>query len=95
MFQDLQAPEGTAHPILQVDAIRFLNTFRNQVRFCSRNHGSRTHSIQIAIQLTKDQLLMVLPHLAQHLRSRNYVVYTYAAVTIERILFTRDGAILR
>lgn len=32
VFQDLQASEGTVHPILQVDAIRFLNTFRNQVR---------------------------------------------------------------
>jgi hypothetical protein len=32
VFQDLQALEGTVHPILQVDAIRFLNTFRNQVR---------------------------------------------------------------
>ena len=31
VFQDLQAAHGTAHPILQVDAIRFLLTFRNQV----------------------------------------------------------------
>lgn len=34
VFQDLQAARGTVHPILQVDAIRFLLTFRNQVR-CS------------------------------------------------------------
>lgn len=32
VFQDLQAAHGTVHPILQVDAIRFLLTFRNQVR---------------------------------------------------------------
>ena len=31
VFQDLQAEEGSIHPILQVDAIRFLYTFRNQV----------------------------------------------------------------
>ena len=31
VFQDLQAAHGTAHPILQVDAIRFFLTFRNQV----------------------------------------------------------------
>ena len=31
VFQDLQAQEGSIHPILQVDAIRFLHTFRNQV----------------------------------------------------------------
>jgi exportin-2 (importin alpha re-exporter) len=31
VFEDLQAASGTVHPILQVDAIRFLLTFRNQV----------------------------------------------------------------
>ena len=31
IFQDLQASQGAVHPILQVDAIRFLYTFRNQV----------------------------------------------------------------
>ena len=30
---DLQAAPGTVHPILQVDAIRYLYTFRNQVGF--------------------------------------------------------------
>ena len=29
---DLQAAPGAVHPILQVDAIRYLYTFRNQVR---------------------------------------------------------------
>jgi exportin-2 (importin alpha re-exporter) len=29
---DLQAAPGSVHPILQVDAIRYLYTFRNQVR---------------------------------------------------------------
>lgn len=29
--QDLQAASGVVHPILEVDAIRFLYTFRNQV----------------------------------------------------------------
>lgn len=46
MFQDLQAPEGTLHPILQVDAIRFLSTFRNQVRLFSRDCWPRTYLIQ-------------------------------------------------
>ena len=31
VFQGLRAAHGTAHPILQVDAIRFLLTFRSQV----------------------------------------------------------------
>ncbi|TFK71152.1 importin alpha re-exporter [Pluteus cervinus] len=71
VFQDLQAQPGSIHAILQVDAIRFLYTFRNQ--------------------LTKPQLLSVLPILVTHLDSNNYVVYTYAAITIDRILSIRQG----
>ncbi|KAF8425801.1 Cse1-domain-containing protein [Boletus edulis BED1] len=70
-FQDLQDAHGMVHPILQVDAVRFLLTFRNQ--------------------LTKEQLLSVLPVLVKHLTSDTYVAYTYAAVTIDRILFTKKG----
>lgn len=32
VFEDLQAEAGSVQPILQVDAIRYLYTFRNQVR---------------------------------------------------------------
>ncbi|EJD41525.1 importin alpha re-exporter [Auricularia subglabra TFB-10046 SS5] len=67
--EDLQAEPGSVHPILQVDAIRFLHTFRGQ--------------------LTKEQLLQVLPMLIRHLHSTNYVCFTYAAIAIERILFIR------
>jgi exportin-2 (importin alpha re-exporter) len=36
VFADLDAQEGSVHPILQVDAIRYLLSFRNQVNaFCS------------------------------------------------------------
>jgi exportin-2 (importin alpha re-exporter) len=70
VFSDLQAT-SSVHQILQVDAIRFLHTFRNQ--------------------LTKEQLLSVLPLLVQHLQSTSYVAYTYAAITIERILFIKQG----
>ena len=41
------------------------------------------------LQLTKDQLVSVLPMLVQHLQSSNYVIYSYAAITIERILFIK------
>ncbi|OBZ72875.1 Importin-alpha re-exporter [Grifola frondosa] len=72
VFQDLQADMSSVHPILQVDAIRFLYTFRNQ--------------------LVKPQLLSVLPLLVRHLASDNYVCYTYAAISIERILFIKQGS---
>ncbi|ESK86419.1 importin-alpha export [Moniliophthora roreri MCA 2997] len=68
VYEDLES-QGGVHPILQVDAIRFLYTFRNQ--------------------LTKPQLLSVLPLLVRHLKSDNYVTYTYAAITIERVLAIR------
>ncbi|TFK45700.1 importin alpha re-exporter [Heliocybe sulcata] len=71
VLQDLQAPPSSIHPVLQVDAIKFLYTFR--------------------AQLSKEQLLAVLPLLQQHLSSDNPVCYTYAAVAIERILFVRKG----
>ncbi|KAF5386293.1 hypothetical protein D9757_008606 [Collybiopsis confluens] len=83
VFPDLQALEGKideddeeqgakggVHPILKIDAIRFLYTFRNQ--------------------LTKQQLLAVLPLLIKALDdSENYVTYTYAAIAIEKVLGIR------
>ncbi|KAL0945218.1 hypothetical protein HGRIS_000730 [Hohenbuehelia grisea] len=46
-------------------------------------------------QLTKPQLLSVLPLLVRHLGSENYVTYTYAAITIDRILFIKqEGRLL-
>lgn len=70
VYSDLEAGPGTVHPILQVDAIKFLYMFRNQ--------------------LTKAQLLSVLPVLVQHLQSDSYVTVTYAAISIERILFMKQ-----
>ncbi|GAA5874339.1 hypothetical protein JCM16303_005817 [Sporobolomyces ruberrimus] len=46
-------------------------------------------------QLTKEQLLSVLPLLIPHLQNPAFVIHTYAALTIERILFIKqDGAFL-
>ena len=42
-------------------------------------------------QLTKPQLLSVLPLLSQHLAYDNYVICTYVAITIDRILSMRQG----
>lgn len=69
VFVDLQGNAPHVHPILQVDAIKYLHTFRNQ--------------------LTKEQLLSVLPLLVRHLESPSYVTCSYAAITIERILFLK------
>jgi exportin-2 (importin alpha re-exporter) len=42
-------------------------------------------------QLTKDQLLSVIPMLAPHIQSDNFVIHSYAAMTIERILFIKQN----
>lgn len=63
---DLLADTGV-EPILKVDAIKFLYTFRSI--------------------LTKEQWNAAFPPLVKNLASSNYVVYTYAAIAVERVLF--------
>ncbi|KAJ3054316.1 importin-alpha export receptor [Rhizophlyctis rosea] len=67
VLPDLQVGgEGGIHPIIKVDAIKYLVLFRSQ--------------------LDKQVLSQIFPALLQHLGSDNYVVYTYAAICIEKIL---------
>ncbi|CAL5868610.1 uncharacterized protein PFLUO_LOCUS2837 [Penicillium psychrofluorescens] len=70
LASDLIAEDGV-HPILKVDAIKYLYTFRSII--------------------TKEQWQQVLPVLVKHLASSNYVVYTYAAIAVERALFLSDA----
>lgn len=68
---DLLADAGV-EPILKVDAIKYLYTFRSQ--------------------LTKAQWSAAFPPLVKNLASSNYVVYTYAAIAVERVLvLTNDN----
>lgn len=69
IYQDLTG--SVVHPILKVDAIKYIYTFRNQ--------------------LNKAQLIEILPILASFLESDEFVLYTYSAITIERILSIREG----
>lgn len=43
-------------------------------------------------QLSKEQWKVALSPLVQNLNSDNYVVYTYAAIAVERVLFLTDDA---
>lgn len=43
-------------------------------------------------QLTKDQWSAAFPPLIKNMASDNYVVYTYAAIAVERVLFLTDDA---
>lgn len=66
---DLLADAGV-EPILKVDAIKYLYTFRSQ--------------------LTKEQWMAAFHPLVKNLGSSNYVVYTYAAIAVERVLALTD-----
>ena len=58
------------HPILTVDAIKFVQTLRSQV---IHQHWHE-----------------IFPLLVKHLTSSNFVIYTYSAIAIERILQMSD-----
>jgi len=68
---DLLADTGV-EPILKVDAIKYLYTFRSQ--------------------LTKAQWSAAFPPLVKNLASSHYVVYTYAAIAVERVLFLTNDS---
>lgn len=53
-------------PILKVDAIKYLYTFRSQI--------------------SKEQWHVAFPLLVKHLDSSDYIVYSYSAVALERVM---------
>ena len=61
---------GDVEPILKVDAIKYLYSFRSLI--------------------TKEQWQQVMPLLVNRLGDQNYVVYTYAAIALERVLYLTD-----
>ncbi|KAK0392378.1 hypothetical protein NLU13_1873 [Sarocladium strictum] len=66
---DLVGGDGV-EAISQVDAIKFLYTFR--------------------LSLSREEWKQAFGPLVQNLNSDNYVVYTYAAIAVERVLFLSD-----
>ena len=91
IFGDLQAVVGSGvHPALQVDAIRHLYTSLYQVRSVSSTRVGYL-CLHLPRQLTKKQLVSVLPLQLNCLESQEVVVYTYAAVALDRILSMRTG----
>jgi exportin-2 (importin alpha re-exporter) len=68
---DLVSESVTDHPIIKVDAIKYLYIFRSQI--------------------SQEQWHAAFPLLVTHLASTNYVVYTYAAIAVERVLALTDA----
>ena len=74
IFGNLQAAAGGGvHPALQADAIRYIYTFRYQVRLVSSTRVGYL-SPYLPRQLTKEQLVSVLPLLLNRLESQEVVV---------------------
>lgn len=67
---DLAAESGV-EPIIKVDAIKYLYTFRSIIK--------------------REEWQPVLPVVVKQLLSSNYVVYTYAAIVVERVLQLSDS----
>lgn len=85
---------GVTSTNVLVDVVQFFtNNIANDLVSQS---GNQTHPILITDsikyilifrnQLTKDQLLSVIPLLINHLKSDNPVIFTYSAITIEKLL---------
>ncbi|MBW0489032.1 hypothetical protein O181_028747 [Austropuccinia psidii MF-1] len=82
-----------------VDVVRFFS--ERVVQDISIESGSKAHPVIVADsikflhtfrnQLNREQLVSVLPLLIPHLGSEHYVIHTYAASTIERVLFIKRG----
>ncbi|KZP27099.1 Cse1-domain-containing protein [Athelia psychrophila] len=79
VFSDLQAAAGTVEPILQVDAIRYLYTFRNQL---TDDGMVVAHERAAALCAAAAGASSGLGH---------YVCHTYAPITIDRALFIKKG----
>lgn len=92
---DLQKPvDGSVHPIIKVDAIKYLEIFRGQVRVNSvylNTFWRLSNGCYAWIQLTKEQLLEIIPSLSSHLASKNCAVQTYAAYCLERVFAMKTG----
>jgi exportin-2 (importin alpha re-exporter) len=71
VLADLQPSNEGLHPLIKLEAIKFVTHYRNQ--------------------LEKGDLSRALPLLLHHLESKNYIIHTYAALAIERILAVKRG----
>ncbi|ORY85547.1 importin-alpha re-exporter [Protomyces lactucae-debilis] len=93
---------GVSSTNIMVDVVEFFNVNvlgDLHAGFSERHPITKVDAIKFIHtfrnQLTKQQITSVFPMLAQHLTSPNYVVYTYAAVTVEALLtMKRDGQTL-
>jgi exportin-2 (importin alpha re-exporter) len=72
VFADLKSSDTSIHPLLTLEAIKFVIYYRNQ--------------------LGKDDLAQCLPFILTLLESENFIIHTFSAIAIEKILsIKRNG----
>ena len=93
------AQHGVTSTNSLIDVVQFFSD--HVVQDLQPDSATKVHPIIVAdaikflytfrSQLTKEQLVSVIPMLAPHLQSESFVIHTYAAMTIERILNIRQS----
>ena len=71
VLPDLKLASGNLHPLLLLEAIKFVVSYRNQ--------------------LSKNDLVQCMPLLLSHLESDNFIIHTFSAIAIEKILSIKRG----
>lgn len=71
VMPDLKSTSGNLHPLLLLEAIKFVVSYRNQ--------------------LSKNDLVHCMPLLLSHLESNNFIIHTFSAIAIEKILSIKRG----
>ena len=75
VLPDLKSNNCNLHPLLLLEAIKFVMNYRNQ--------------------LVKNELVECMPLMLFHLESENFIIHTYSAIAIEKILaIKREGEAL-
>lgn len=85
---------GVTSTNMLVDVVQFFTDNIASYLVGDANPILKTDAIKFILtfrnQLTKEQLLTTIPLLINHLRDLNPVVYTYAAITIDKLLSMTD-----
>ena len=71
VLPDLKTTSDNLHPMLLLEAIKFVVSYRNQ--------------------LSKNDLVQCIPLLLSHLESDNFIIHTFSAIALEKILSIKRG----
>lgn len=71
VLPDLRSTSNNLHPLLLLEAIKFVVSYRNQ--------------------LSKNDLVQCMPLLLNHLESDNFIIHTFSAIAIEKLLSIKRG----